>query len=116
MAIESSDGASLYYSTGTAGRAGALFQLRLGGSPIELLTAVFSTSFDVVDGGVHYLEGVAGETRLSYYDSSTRRSTVVARGLGTVGFGLAASRNGRAVLYPRVDSSVDDLMLVENFR
>lgn len=92
-------------------------ELRLGGGePIELLTGLLSTSFDVVDRGVHYLEEVAGDMRLSYYDFSMRRSTVVARGLGNVGFGLAATRDGRTILYARVDSSVDDLMLVENFR
>ena len=57
-----------------------------------------------------------GETRLAYFDISTRRATVVARNLGQPSFGFAASPDGRVVLYARVDSSVDDLMLVENFR
>jgi len=47
---------------------------------------------------------------------ATRRSTVVADTLGSVGAGLSATRDGRTILFSRVDSSVDDLMLVENFR
>jgi hypothetical protein len=40
----------------------------------------------------------------------------VARNLGNVTIGLAASPDDRTVFYTRVDSSVDDLMLVENLR
>jgi hypothetical protein len=41
---------------------------------------------------------------------------VVANNLGNVYLELAASRDGRTIFATRVDSSVDDLMLVENFR
>jgi hypothetical protein len=41
----------------------------------------------------------------------------VADDLGNVDLAtLTASADGRAIFYARVDSSVDDLMLVENFR
>ena len=70
----------------------------------------------MVDNGIYYLEQLAGETRLRYFDFATRKSTLVAGNLGTVSFGLTASRDGRTILYSRVDSSVNDLMLVENFR
>lgn len=118
VAIESSDGAYLYYvESTTTDRPGPLWRLPLkGGEPVKLVEGVVSTSFAVLDGGIYYLERLAGETRLQYLDFATRRSTTVAGKLGNVGFGLTASRDGRAILYSRVDSSVDDLMLVENFR
>ena len=40
----------------------------------------------------------------------------MASNLGNVFIGLTASPDGRTVIYTRIDSSVDDLMLVENFR
>jgi hypothetical protein len=40
----------------------------------------------------------------------------VARNLGNVFLGLTASKDGRTIFYSRVDSSIDDLMLVDNFR
>jgi hypothetical protein len=40
----------------------------------------------------------------------------VAENLGTVGFGLTASRDGRTVFFSRVDSSIDELIVVDNFR
>jgi hypothetical protein len=40
----------------------------------------------------------------------------VATGLGSVYLGLTASKDGRTIFYSRVDSSLDDLMLVENVR
>ena len=50
------------------------------------------------------------------FDFATRRSVTVARNLGNVDVGFTVSPDGRTILYSRVDSSVDDLMMVENFR
>jgi Tol biopolymer transport system component len=118
LAIESPDGAYLYYvENTTADRPGPLVRLSLkDGEMVELEKNVVSTSFAVIDGGIYYIERLSGETRLRYFDLSTHQAMVIARNLGNVGFGLSASRDGRSILYSRLDSSVDDLMLVENFR
>lgn len=128
LAIESHDGRDLYYVE-AAERPSSLWRLPLaGGAPVKLLTGVVLGNFDVVEGGIYYIDlasggaGVSGtdrrggETRLQYFDFATRRSTTVAHKLGTVGYGLSASRDGRTIFYSRVDSSVDELMLVDNFR
>ena len=68
------------------------------------------------EGGIYWVDRPSGETRLQYFDFATRRSTTVARNLGNVDIPITVSADGRTILYSRVDSSVDDLMLVENFR
>ena len=58
-----------------------------------------------------------GKPRLQFFDFATRKSTTVSpldRQAGTLG--LAARPDGRTILFTRNDSSVVDLMLVENFR
>jgi hypothetical protein len=65
---------------------------------------------------ISYIDQPAGPARLQFFEFATGKSTTVARNLGDVRMGLAASPDGRTILYARVDSPVDDLMLVENFR
>jgi hypothetical protein len=73
-------------------------------------------SFEVVESGIYYFERLTGESRLRYFDFATRQSTVAADNLGNVNPGLTASPDGRTILYSRVDTSINNLMLVENFR
>ena len=99
-----------------------------GGVPVKILDGVVLGAFAVIDGGIYYIDrplgggGIlnidrpSGTTRLQYFDFATHRFTTVARNLGNVYLGLTASPDGRTIFYSRVDSSVDDLMLVENFR
>jgi Tol biopolymer transport system component/DNA-binding winged helix-turn-helix (wHTH) protein len=128
LAIESVDGRDLYYVE-AADRPSPLWHLPLtGGAPVKLIDGVLLGNFDVVEGGIYYIDrgsgeaGVSGtdraasQTRLQFFDFATRRSATVMRNLGTVRFGLTASRDGRTIFYARVDSSVDELILVDGFR
>lgn len=128
LAIESGDGHDLFYLEAVE-RASTLWRLPLaGGVPVKVVDGVVLGNFDVVEGGVYYIDRVAGEagafftdrpsgdTRLQYFDFATERSTTVASNLGAVTFGLSASPDGRTVFFSRVDSAVDELMLVNNFR
>jgi hypothetical protein len=99
-----------------------------GGVAVKLFDNVVLGAFAVLDGGIYYIDRPSGEggnllidrpsgeTRLQYFAFATRRSTTVARNLGNVYLGLTASRDGRTIFYSRIDSSADDLMLVENFQ
>jgi len=116
VALEAPDGAYVYY-TQTSGAPSALWRLPTsGGQPVKVLEGLVSWAFVVLEKGIYYIDRPAGEARLEFFDFATGRSTTVARNLGEIGLGLTASLDGRTILYTRVDSSVDDLMLVENFR
>jgi dipeptidyl aminopeptidase/acylaminoacyl peptidase len=125
---ESPDGAYLYYVE-TFDKPSPLWRSPVsGGVPEKVMEGVFFANYVVRDegiyyidkpsgqGGVHYMDNPTGETRLQYFEFATGRSTTVAGNLGTVGAFKTASPDGRTLLFDRLDSSVDDLMLVENFR
>ena len=87
-----------------------------GGEPVKVLDGVVWFNFCLVGNGAYYIDRHDGQTRLQYLDLATGRSTTIAKNLGEVGAWLTASSDGKTILYTRVDSSTDDLMLVENFR
>jgi Tol biopolymer transport system component len=87
-----------------------------GGEPVKVVDGVVGWFFQAAEKGIYYAEQPAGQTRLVFYDFATRRSTTIAGNLGQIEFAPGVSPDGRTILYSRVDSTVDDLMLVENFR
>jgi Tol biopolymer transport system component len=116
VAFEAPNGAYVYY-TQAMDTASALWRLPTsGGQPVKVLEGVVLRAFAVLERGVYYIDRPSGEARLQFFDFATGRSTIIARNLGLISVGLTASPDGRTILYSRVDSSVDDLMLVENFR
>ena len=127
-AFESPDGRYLYYNQ-TMERPSPLWRVpSSSGVPVKVLDSVVLGAFAVIDRGIYYIDRPSGDggllyndrpsgtTRLQYFDLASRQSTTVANDLGNVYLGLTASKDGRTIFYSRVDSSLDDLMLVENFR
>jgi Tol biopolymer transport system component len=126
IAIESYGGDLFYVDTTNGPR--TVWRLPPGGGPaVKVIEGVVLGNFDVVEDGIYYIDRVSGtagsfsespdgETRLRYFDLATSQSTTVATDLGTIGLGLSATRDGRTVFFSRIDSSVDELILVDGFR
>ena len=117
---ESVDGMNLYFMpTAAIGAPTQLWRLpTAGGQAVKVLDGVLNTTFAVLQRGVYYMTALSPGPELRFFDFASQRSVTVARDLGAfveLG-GFTASSDGRAILYARRDSSVDDLMLVENFR
>ena len=99
-----------------------------GGAPVKLVDSVILVNYAVLQGGIYYIDRPAGgkgayfvdqtltAARLRYFDFGTKRSTTVAGDLGNVDVPLTATPDGRTILFPRTTFSIDDLILVENFR
>ena len=113
--FEAPDGDFCY--TQTPVEASALWRLPpSGGESVKVLDGVVMRAFIVLDRGIYYIDRPERASRLQFFDFATKRSTTVAGDLGDARLGLTASPDGRTILFTRRDSSVDDLMLVENFR
>lgn len=125
---ESPDGESTYYVE-AIDRPSTLWRVpSSGGTPVKVLDGVLLANFAVLTEGIyyidqpsgqvgtHYVDQPTGETRLRYFDFATRKSTTVASNLGSVDLPLTVSSDGRTILFPRLDGSTSDLMLVAEFR
>ena len=117
VAFESPDGRYVYY-TQTANLPSALWRIPVsGGQSEKMLEGVVFRAFVVLEIGIYYIDQPSpSEARLRFFKFATGRPITVARNIGNIGPGLTASPDGRTILYSRLDSSIDDLMLVENFR
>ena len=95
-AVESPDGAYLYYMQTMESRAPYGAVPTSGGVPNKVLDGVILADFAVLEGGIYYIDRPSGEggtyyvdrpfgeTRLQYFDFATRRSITVAHNLGNV--------------------------------
>ena len=117
LALEAEDGKSIFFAESRNSVApGPLWQQPLDGSaPVKLLESVLPTSFDVIDRGIYYIESTSPDA-VKFLEFGTRRVSTIAEHLGQASSGVSASRDGRLILFTRVDARVDDLMLVDKFR
>ena len=113
-ALESADGKYVYYRQDPNGPGPLWCIPARGGEAVKLVDGVFD--FFPVEKGVYYIDQRTDEAKLQFLSVETGKSTLVARNLGRVRRGLTATSDGRTILFARVDSSADDLMLVEDFR
>src|SRR5688572_1601283 len=112
--VESPDGSIYYNSVSTLATVWRL--PGSGGKPVKIIDGVVWFNYWLLDQGAYYIDRLGSETRLQYLNFASRKSSTVARNLGEVTAGLTATPDGRTILFTRLDSSADDLMLVENFR
>ncbi|WP_321471584.1 protein kinase [uncultured Paludibaculum sp.] len=118
---ESPDGAWLY--SATKAKDGGDYRLtrrwqKDGPSKEEILPVTPGRNFAVTRSGLWFLSQVTRqESRLSFYDFSTRTTRVVYQTARRVYAGLSISPDGRRVLFTQVDRDPNvDLMLAEHFR
>jgi Tol biopolymer transport system component len=119
-AEESADGQFVYFRRGRT-----IWRVPSAGGnaeeAIEPERFLFGSSFAAVPGGLYYLEFNRGSRAvdLAFYRYSTSKSSEVLgmKGAeGSFGAGFTISPDGKTVLYPKIDRSQTNLVVIENFR
>ncbi len=118
--VESADGKFVYFRS----RRSIWRVAADGGEPEEAIIPehdMLWTSIQPVKKGVYYLEWERSSRTpvVSFFDFGTKKSSVVLRlknGEMSGNSAYSISPDGKYILYPRVDQSETNLMLVENFR
>src|SRR5262249_35831471 len=88
-----------------------------GGTAIRILDdIVWFNNLAILDKGIYFhpLQGNTSSIRFLSFDTNT--TSTIATFQKPLGEGLAASPDGKWLLYTQIDQSGSELMLVENFR
>lgn len=123
---ESPDASALYFMpTAAIGAPTALWRIATsGGGAVKVMEGAINVPFVPTGRGVYYLDLPSTEARIQYFEFATLRVTTILPSLAPVtgsgytsaDLGFDVSDDGRVIVFGRRDSSVDDLMLVTNFR
>ncbi|MCJ7487227.1 MAG: serine/threonine-protein kinase [Candidatus Aminicenantes bacterium] len=115
-AFESPDGQWIYFSKGSEIDA-SLWRMSVRGEEekqIESVLLSFSRNFVVVDDGIYFTKKAGGT--LEFLDFKSGKSRTIARIDKLWLLGLAISPDHRWILCSILDQTLNDLMLIENFR
>ena len=120
FAIESSDGAVIYY---TKENTDGIWQMPVSGGDAERIVDGPITSWGdwaVLHKGIYFInfEGTTLPSTVKFYDFGTRKLSTIARlnkAISEEEANFDVSPDGKSILYGQVNKSVD-IMMVENFR
>jgi len=121
-ALESPDGKYLYYIKGDRypEQCSAWRMPAGGGEETRVLDSVYCDGFwDVGEQGIYYFAkpDEKGRSEIRLYEFATGKTQkILMLDLRYAYIALAASPDGRTILYSQFDQAGSDLMLVENFR
>ena len=88
------------------------------GQETKILDSVWPRSFEVLRGGIYFirLPGPHAGPSLQLYSFVNKTSREIARFEKFHEMGFSISPDGNSVVYPQIENSNADLMLVENFK
>jgi hypothetical protein len=116
--VESPDAKFIYYHKGWPLRSSVWRMPVDGGEETRVIESVhIYGQWSVCDRGIFFLkpDDERGRSEMCLYDFDTGRISKIMTIDGSVYFYIAASRDGRSLLYAQFEGG-SDLMLVENFR
>ncbi len=116
--LASPDGASIFYIRGQ-GSAASLWRVPSGGGEeTQIADSVYRFNFAVVEQGVYYMTAPRplAKSVIRFIDLARNTRKDVATLDKPPELGLTVSRDGHSLLFARIDRTVSDIMLAENFQ
>jgi Tol biopolymer transport system component/DNA-binding winged helix-turn-helix (wHTH) protein len=116
---ESRDGQWLYYSKDLESPTTIWKVPRNAGEEAPVVEGLtYSNNFAVSEKGIYFVSGRLGrnDNAIEFYDFATGKRKVISVLQKAVSWGVALSPDQRSLLYPLIDHTASNLMLVQNFQ